>query len=75
MNLAFDFGRHTTTLSEFIRYISLTDFLQISPNIVRIILNESMSGNIDIRNICPVASIYTTRLAYFFATPTLDADS
>ena len=31
-NLAFNFGRNTTTLSEFIGCMDLTDFLQISPN-------------------------------------------
>ena len=36
--------------------------------------NESVSGNFDIFNICPVASIYATRLEYFLATPALDID-
>ena len=36
--------------------------------------NEKVSGNFDIWNICPAASIYATRLAYFVAAPTWDAD-
>ena len=35
-NLAFDFGRNATTLSEFIGYIDLIDFRQISPKHSRI---------------------------------------
>ena len=30
--------------------------------------------NFDIWNICPVVSIYATRLEYFLATPALDVD-
>ena len=44
LNLAFDFGRNTTTLNKFIGYIDLTDFCKISPNIPGIIINESASG-------------------------------
>ena len=36
--------------------------------------NENVSWNFDISNICPVASLYAARLAYFLVTPTLDAD-
>ena len=40
----------------------MVKFRQIIPEIMT---NESLSGNFDILNICLVASIYATRLAYF----------
>ena len=62
--LGFDFKRITTTLSEFIGHIDLTDFVQFCLNIPGIMANKSVLGNFDTWNICPVASIYRTRLAY-----------
>ena len=62
--LRFDFKRITTTLSEFIGHIDLTDFVQFCLNIPGIMANKSVLGNFDTWNICPVASIYQTRLAY-----------
>ena len=56
---------NATTLSEFIEYIDLIDFRQISPKHSRINDNERVPGNFDIWNICPAASIYATCLAYF----------
>ena len=70
-NLAFDFGRNTTTLSKFVGYMDLTNFRQISPGMMT---NETVLGNFDNWNICPMVSIEATHLAYFLATPTLDAD-
>jgi len=49
-------------------------FVKFRQNIPGIMTNESVLGNLDIQNIFPVASIYATGLAYFLATPTLDAD-
>jgi len=49
-------------------------FMKFRQNIPGIMTNESVSGNLDIQHIFPVASIYATRLPYFLATPTLDAD-
>ena len=62
--LGFDFKRITTTLSEFIGHIDLTDFVQFCLNIPGIMANKSVLGNFDTWNICQVASIYRTRLAY-----------
>ena len=70
-NLAFDFGRNTTTLSKFVGYMDLTNFRQISPGMMT---NETVLGNFDNWYICPMVSIEATHLAYFLATPTLDAD-
>ena len=53
-------------MSEFIGYIDLTDFRQISPKHSRNNDKESVSGNFHIGNICPVASTYATRLAYIY---------
>ena len=43
-NLAFDFGRNTTTLSKFVGYMDLTNFRQISPGMIT---NETVLGNFD----------------------------
>ena len=44
-----DFRRNSTTLSEFVVYIVLTDFRQIfSEKTPGIMANESVSGNFDI---------------------------
>ena len=43
-NLAFDFGRNTTTLSKFVGYMDLTNFRQISPGMMT---NETVLGNFD----------------------------
>ena len=69
-NLAFDFGRNSSTFGEFIGYLDLTDFRQISPKHSRNKDKRKCVGKFeifDIRDICPVvlASIYVTRLAYF----------
>ena len=66
-NLAFDFGRNTTTLNEFIGYTDLSDSRQIIPKhyIPEVMTNESVSGNFDIWNIFPMTSMYATRLTYF----------
>ena len=66
-SLAFDFGRNTSTLCYRVfrfnqLWSNLVKFRQIIPEIMT---NESLSGNFDILNICLVASIYATRLAYF----------
>ena len=53
------------------RVYRLIDFRQSIPGIMT---NDNVSGDVNIRNIFPLVSIYTTRLAYFLATPTLDAD-
>ena len=58
----------------FILFIDLSDFRQTSPKHSGIMANESVSENFDIWNICPVASIYATRLKYILATPALDID-
>ena len=39
-----------------------------------IMTNKKVSGNFDFQNIFPVATVYATRLKYFFATQTLDVD-
>ena len=57
------------------RVYRLIDFRQSIPGIMT---NDNVSGDVNIRNIFPTTRvhvcIYTTRLAYFLATPTLDAD-
>ena len=65
LNLAFDFGRNTTTLNKFIGYIDLTDFCKISPKYSRNNHKRKCVGNFDIWNIYRVVSIYATHLAYF----------
>ena len=54
-------------LSEFIGYVDLTDFREISPieNLPEMMTSEIVSRNSDIENSFPVGSIYATRLAYF----------
>ena len=63
--LAYDFGRNTSTLSEFYGYTDSTDCREITLEHPEIIANQSVSGNFDIEHIFCVASIYATRLAHF----------
>ena len=42
-------------------------FVKFRQNIPGIMRNQSVSGNLDIQHIFPVASIYATRLPYFFS--------
>ena len=74
-NLAFDFRRNTATLSEFIGYIDLTDFRQISPKhprnddkrrcVGKFWFLKNLSRGVHLRN--------TTRI--FLGAPTLKADT
>ena len=74
LNLALDFGKNTTTLSEFIGFIDLTDFLQIPPKhsrnnekrkcVGKFCYLKYSSRGVHLRN--------TSRM--FLATATLDAD-
>ena len=64
-NLALDFERNTSTLSEFIGYIDVTDFRQISPKHSRKNDKQKCVGKFLILKYLSRASIYATRLTYF----------
>ena len=66
LNLTFDFGRNTSTLSEFIGYPNLTDFHKISPEHSRDKGKRKWAGQFGyLTFFFAVTPIYKTRLAYF----------
>ena len=59
------FGQNMLTLNELIGYVDLRIAVKFGNNIWRIVTNKTVSGNFDIQNIFPIATIYATRLKYF----------